>query len=127
MKENVKNVVKMIIYYVIASCEKQDIKKCREVVELQYDMLSEGGKDEFLDNLYNNDKEMKVNNDIILINYFLFRNSYPISIAQLLKKCNTLLQKIYTQHLEFLHFHQVNKEVEIKHTTNYFLSLHQVK
>lgn len=53
MKENVKNVVKMIIYYVIASCEKQDIKKCREVVELQYDMLSEGGKEEFLDNLIN--------------------------------------------------------------------------
>ena len=53
MNENVENVVKMIIYYVIASCEKQDIEKCREVISLQYDMLSNDGKDEFLDELIN--------------------------------------------------------------------------
>lgn len=53
MNKNVKNVVKMIIYYVLAGCEKQDIQQCREVIELQYDMVSNGGKDEYLDSLIN--------------------------------------------------------------------------
>ncbi len=53
MNENTKKVVKMIIYYVIASCEKQDIQQCREVINIQYDMVSNGVKDEYLDNLIN--------------------------------------------------------------------------
>lgn len=51
MNENTKNVVKMIIYYVIACCEKQDIQQCRDVINLQYDMVSNGGKDEYLDSM----------------------------------------------------------------------------
>lgn len=53
MNENVKKVIKMIIYYVIAGCEKQDIQQCREVINIQYDMVSNGGKDEYLDSLIN--------------------------------------------------------------------------
>ena len=43
----------MIIYYVIAGCEKQDIQQCREVINIQYYMVSNGGKDEYLDSLIN--------------------------------------------------------------------------
>mgnify|MGYP000023653262 CR=1 FL=1 len=51
MNENVKKVVKMIIYYVIACYEKQDIQQCRDAINLQYDMVSNGGKDEYLDSM----------------------------------------------------------------------------
>lgn len=51
MNENVKRVVKMIIYYVIACYEKQDIQQCRNAINLQYDMVSNGGKDEYLDSM----------------------------------------------------------------------------
>lgn len=53
MNENAKKVVKMIIYYVIAGCEKHDIEQCKEVINLQYDMLTNGGKEEFLESLIN--------------------------------------------------------------------------
>lgn len=51
MNEKSKEVVEMILYYVLASCEKQDLEQCKEVINLQYDMLTNGGKDDFLDSL----------------------------------------------------------------------------
>ena len=51
MNENAKKVVKMIIYYVIACYEKQDIQQCRDAINLQYDMVSNGGKEEYLDSM----------------------------------------------------------------------------
>lgn len=53
MNENAKKVIKMIIYYVIACCEKQNMQQCRDVINLQYDMVSNGGKDEYLDSMIN--------------------------------------------------------------------------
>ena len=51
MNENAKKVVKMIIYYVIACYEKQDTQQCRDAINLQYDMVSNGGKEEYLDSM----------------------------------------------------------------------------